>query len=135
MDAEGTRTFLPRYLKIAELRAQGKSREEINRFVADAFAKGIFQPPSRPGVDYMLSSENIVVVDAEKGIVAPFPPHIMFYGPYLTNADLGSDGSSSGPAFVAGEGSPHALIIVPVGAHANHGSSGESGGAQQPMTK
>jgi hypothetical protein len=83
----------------------------------------------------MLSSENIVVVDAEKGIVAPFPPHIMFYGPYLTNADLGSDGSSSGPAFVAGEGSPHALIIVPVGAHANHGSSGESGSAQQSTTK
>lgn len=135
MDAEGTRTFLPRYLKIAELRAQGKGREEINRFVADAFAKGIFQPPSRPGVDYMLSSENIVVVDAEKGIVAPFPPHVMFYGPYLTNADLGSDGSPSGPAFVAGEGSPHALIIVPIGAHANHVSSTESGGAQQSTTK
>jgi hypothetical protein len=120
---------------VAELRAQGKSREEINRFVADAFAKGIFQPPSRPGVDYMLSSENITVVDAEKGIVAPFPPHVMFYGPYLTNADLGSDGSPSGPAFVAGEGSPHALIIVPVGAHANHGSSGESESAQQSTTK
>jgi hypothetical protein len=54
MDAEGTRTFLPRYLKVAELRAQGKSAEEIKRFVADAFAKGIFQPPTRPGVDYML---------------------------------------------------------------------------------
>jgi hypothetical protein len=135
MDAEGTRTFLPRYLKIAELRAQGKSREEINRFVADAFAKGIFQPPSRPGVDYMLSSENIVIVDAEKGIVAPFPPHVMFYGPYLTNADLGSDGNTGGSAFVTGEGTPHALIIVPVGAHANHGSNGEGGSAQQSTTK
>jgi hypothetical protein len=37
MDAEGTRTFLPRILKVAELRAQGQSREEIRRFVADAF--------------------------------------------------------------------------------------------------
>jgi hypothetical protein len=117
MDAEGTRTFLPRYLKVAELRAQGKSREEIKRFVADAFAKGIFQPPTRPGVDYMLSTENIVVIDEEKGIVAPFPPHVMFYGPYLTNAELGSDGNPGGPAFVAGEGGPHALIIVPVSAH------------------
>ena len=134
MDAEGTRTFLPRYLRVAELRAEGKSREEINRFVADAFAKGIFQPPSRPGVDYMLSSGNITVVDAEKGIVAPFPPHVMFYGPFLTNADLGSDGSPSGPAFVAGEGTPHALIIVPVGGHANHGSNGDGGGARQPST-
>ena len=116
MDAEGTRTFLPRYLKVAELRAQGKTREEIKRFVADAFAKGIFQPPTRPGVDYMLSTENIVVINEDKGLVAPFPPHVMFYGPYLTNADLGSEGPG-GTAFVAGEGTPHALIIVPVGTH------------------
>jgi len=45
MDVEGTRTFLPRILKVAELRAQGKSSEEIERFVADAFAKGL------PGAD------------------------------------------------------------------------------------
>ena len=120
MDAEGTRTILPRYLKIAEWRSQGKSPEEIKQLVADAFAKGIFQPPAKPGVDYMLSTENLT--PNEKGVIAPFPPHVMFYGPFLTNADLGSDGSPSGPAFVAGEGTPGALIIVPVGAHggANH---------------
>jgi hypothetical protein len=118
MDAEGTRTHLPRTLKVAELRAQGKGHEEIKRFVAEAFAKGVFRPPARPGVDYMLSTENLVPIDEEKGIVAPFPPHVMFYAPYLTNADLGSDGNPEGPAFVVEEGTPHALIIVPVGAHA-----------------
>lgn len=117
MDAEGTRTHLPRTLKVAELRAQGKSREEIKRFVAEAFATGVFRPPARPGVDYMLSTENVVPIDEDKGIVAPFPPHVMFYAPYLTNADLGSDGSPQAPAFVVDEGTPHALIIVPVGAH------------------
>src|SRR5215472_10212025 len=45
MDAEGTRTLLPRYLKVAEWRAQGKSNDEIKLLVEDAFAKGIFQPP------------------------------------------------------------------------------------------
>jgi hypothetical protein len=120
MDAEGTRTHLPRILKVAELRAQGKSREEIQRFVADAFAKGIFQPPARPGIDYMLSTENLV--PNEKGVVVPYLPHVMIYGPYLTNANLGvdrtnlgPDGNPSGPIFVAGEGAPHALIIVPLG--------------------
>jgi hypothetical protein len=123
MDAEGTRTLLPRMLKVAELRALGKTREEIQRFVADAFAKGIFQPPTRPGVDYMLSTKNLV--PNKKGDVVPYPPHVMFYGPYLTNADLGvdrtalgPDGNPSGPAFVAGEGAPHALIIVPITAAA-----------------
>jgi len=37
MDPEGTRKFLPRYLKVAELRAQGKTPEEI------------FQPATLPG--------------------------------------------------------------------------------------
>ncbi len=123
MDAEGSRTFLPRYLKVAELRAQGKSPEEIGRFVADAFAKGTFKPPTRPGIDYMLSKQNLT--PNAKGGVVPFPPHLMFYAPYLTNADIGLDGSVGpdgnpvGPAFVAGEGTPHALIIVPVGSHGN----------------
>ena len=131
MDAEGTRTFLPRYLKVAELRAQGKSPEEINRFVADAFAKGVFQPPTRPGINYMLSTENFT--PDGKGGVMHFPPHVMFYGPYLTNADLGSDGNLAGPAFVAGEGSPHALIIVPIGTHAaaSHAPGDKSSGSPQ----
>ena len=126
MDAEGARTFLPRYLKVAEWRAQGKSAEEIKRLVAEAFAKGVFQAPTRPGIDYMLSTENLT--PNAKGEVVHFPPHVMFYAPYLTNAELGAvgplgpDGNPAGPAFVAGEGTPHALIIVPVGAHsvANH---------------
>lgn len=121
MDAEGTRTFLPRYLKVAELRAEGKSPDEIRRFVADAFAKGIFRAPTRPGIDYMLSKQNLT--PNAKGGVVPFPPHLMFYAPYLTNADIGLDGSvgpdgnPTGLAFVAGEGTPHALIIVPIGSH------------------
>jgi hypothetical protein len=123
IDAEGSRTILPRYLKVAEWRAQGKSANEIQRLVADAFAKGVFQPPAKPGIDYMLSTENLT--PNAKGEVVHFPPHVMFYAPYLTNAQLGlggppgPDGNPDGPAFVAGEGTPSALIIVPVASHAN----------------
>ena len=73
----------------------------------------------------MLSTENMV--PDTKGGVEHFPPHVMFYAPYLTNAELGSGGQSAGgPAFVAGEGTPYALIIVPVGVHegAAHSSAG-----------
>jgi len=74
----------------------------------------------------MLSTENLT--PNARGEVIHFPPHVMFYAPYLTNAELGlsgslgPDGNPDGPAFVAGEGTPHALIIVPVAAHsgANH---------------
>jgi hypothetical protein len=53
-----------------------------------------------------VSTENLVPTDT--GAVASFPPHVMFYAPYLTNADIGSDGNPGGPVFVAAEGTPHA---------------------------
>jgi hypothetical protein len=116
---------------VAELRAQAKTPEEIRRSVADAFAKGILRAPARPGVDYMLSKQNLT--PNAKGQIVPFPPHLMFYAPYLTNTDLGlngtlgSDGNPAGLAFVAAEGSPQALIIVPLGPHdsSEHASTGE----------
>jgi len=94
MDTEGARTFLPRMLKVAELRAEGKRPDEIKGIIADAVAKGDLQPPRRAGVDYMLSTENMV--PDTKGGVEHFPPHVMFYAPYLTNAELGSGGQSAG---------------------------------------
>jgi hypothetical protein len=60
----------------------------------------------------MLSAENVVPND--HGVTAPFPPHVMFYAPFMTNADIGSEGQGGGPVFVAAQGTPYALIIVPV---------------------
>lgn len=129
MDAEGARTFLPRMLKVAELRSQGKSPDEIRALVSDAVAKGALPVPSRPGIIYMLSNQNFNT----NGKGENFPPHVMFYGTHLTNADLGVDGKDLGPdgnpkgsAFVAGEGSPYSLVIVPASSrtsekpHDNH---------------
>lgn len=123
MDAEGTRSWLPRILMVAELRAAGKSREEIQHLTADAMAKGILKPPSRPGVIYMLSTQNRP--PNFKREVTPFPPHVMFYAPNLANADigvdnskLGPDGNPEGPTFVILEKTPYAMLIAaPVGSH------------------
>jgi hypothetical protein len=136
MDSEGARTFLPRILKVAELRSQGKSSAEIQAFVSDAVAKGTLPTPTRPGVIYMLSSQNLL--PNGKGEI--FPPHVMFYGTHLTNADLGvdgkdlgPDGNPKGPAFVAGEGSPYSLIIVPIQVHSgqDHASADKPSGGSQ----
>ena len=118
MDAEGARTHLPRLLKQGELRVQGKSTQDIQRYVADAFARGEFVAPSKPGVDYMLSTQNLTPDAAGKGTtVEHFPPHVMIYAPFITNKDLGVDGSESGPLLVVGEGTPHALIIITTAPH------------------
>jgi hypothetical protein len=117
MDVEGARVFLPRVLKVAELRSQGKTPQEVQAFVSEAVKTGIFSTPARPGIIYMLSQHKIS--PGGKGEV--YPPHVMFYGTHLTNADLGvdgkdlgPDGNPRGPAFVAGDGSPFGFIIVPV---------------------
>ncbi len=121
LDAEGVKTFLPKFLLVASLRARGTPEPEIRKAVKAAFASGKLRAPARPGVIYMLSPHNVVTIDDEKGVVAPFGPHLMFYAPNLTSADIGSDGTPTSAVFIADEGSPHALMIVPVGAgHAGH---------------
>ncbi|MEO8552187.1 MAG: hypothetical protein ABI678_19555 [Kofleriaceae bacterium] len=122
MDAEGVRTFLPKLQLVASLRAKGKPEAEIRKAVKAAFADGTFKAPSRPGVIYMLSPHNVVTIDDEKGIAAPFPGHLMFYAPNLSSADLGSDGTPQSPLFVVDEKTPHALMIVavPTGAPAHN---------------
>ena len=122
LDADAEQTFLRQILKEAELRAQGKTQQEIQAFMSAAVAKGNFSPPIRPGIIYMLSDQNFNT----NGKGEHFPPHVMFYGTGMTNGDLGvdgkdlgQDGNPKGPIFVAGDGSPFGLVIVPVKMRAN----------------
>ena len=115
MDAEGVKTFLPKYLLVASLRAGGKPEPEIRAAVKAAFKSGKLEAPHRPGIIYMLSPHNVVTIDEEKGVAVPFPGHLMFYAPNMTSADVGSDGTPASPVFVVDEKTPHALMIVPVG--------------------
>jgi hypothetical protein len=113
-DAEGSATLVPRVLRIAELRSQGKSKSEIDAEIAEGFRNGTFRAPRRPGIVYMLSRENRVVVDQRTGRVAPYVPHLMFYAPYLRNKDIGVKMGPGVKVFIINEGTPHALMIVPV---------------------
>jgi hypothetical protein len=114
LDAEGVRTFLPKFQLVASLRAKGTAESDIRKAVKAAFKNGTLAAPSRPGVIYMLSPHNVVTIDEEKGLVAPFPGHLMFYAPNMSSKDLGSDGAPTSPLFVVDEKTPHALMIVPV---------------------
>jgi len=114
MDAEGVKTFLPKYLLVASLRAKGKPEPEIRQAVKAGFASGKLKAPKRPGIIYMLSPHNVVTIDEVKGVAVPFPGHLMFYAPNMTSADVGSDGTPASPVFVVDEKTPHALMIVPV---------------------
>ena len=86
-DAEGSRTLLMVYLRQEELRSSGKSEAEIKADMAEGYKDGSLKYPGKPGFLYMMSTENRL----GKVATASFPPHLMFYAPYMTTNDIGFD--------------------------------------------
>lgn len=112
LDPEGTETILPRLLRESQLREQGETREEIQRDSAARFRSGEYRAPRRAGINYMLSKENRVF-DGSK--VIWFPPHLMFYAPYVKSAEIGpAPQHLPHSPMLLYEGDPHAYIIVVV---------------------
>ena len=108
-DEEGARTILPAFADDAVLRLKGASDAEVERQLAAGFEQGRYRPPARPGIAYMLSPATYLLHD---GKLVRSMPHVMFYAPYLTDADIG--GAMGKSAFVDRPG-PHGMIIVPAG--------------------
>jgi hypothetical protein len=107
-DPEGSKTLLLVDLHEAELRAKGASEAEIRRDIDNGYKDGRFKAPSRPGVEYMLSSDNRLGPTPDGGTVH-VPGHFMFYAPYLTGKDLGYD---SVAPFLVEPGKPDARMVV-----------------------
>jgi hypothetical protein len=125
-DAEGSRTIMVAYLRREELRAQGKSEEQIKDDIAKGYKDGRFKVPG-PGFLYMMSSDNYVynTESKESGFV---PPHLMFYAPYKTAKDVGYESVS--PAMVpylTGSGvGPESLLVVVAEKPSQDSFSGDS---------
>jgi hypothetical protein len=107
-DPEGNRALLPVYLYREELRTNGTSEAEIKTDVANGYKQGRFQAPSKPGVLYMLSSDNRLGPTSDGG-TAHVPGHFMFYAPFMTGKDLGYD---SVAPFLVQPGEPYTTMIA-----------------------
>ena len=111
-DAEGTRSLLPLDVEDAQLRLSGKSGAEIEAIVTARFKSGQYHAPSRAGVAYMLSPMRYRI-DEHGGVTrTTSSPHLMFYGPNLTDTDIG--GARGAFVFINRAG-PDGMMIVPVG--------------------
>lgn len=104
-DPEGSRTLLVVEMYEEELRSKGTSEADIKAEVANGYKAGRFKAPSKPGIKYMLSSDNRLTATAK------VPPHFMFYAPYMTGKDLGFD-SNKAAAFLNQPGLPAAMVVV-----------------------
>jgi hypothetical protein len=111
-DAEGTRSLLPLDFEDAQLRLSGKSDSEIEAIVTERFKSGQYHAPSRAGIAYMLSPIRYRI-DEHGGVTRTTSnPHLMFYGPNLTDTDVG--GARGAFVFINRVG-PDGMMIVPVG--------------------
>jgi hypothetical protein len=122
-DAEGTTSLLPIDIDDAQLRLAGKSGAEIDAIVHDRFAKGQYHAPARAGVSYMLSPLRYRIDERGQATKSLANPHVMFYGPGLTDADIG--GVRGSYVFMNKVG-PDGMMIVPVGAKERDTIVGES---------
>ena len=111
-DAEGTRALAALDVDDAKLRLEGKSGAEIEALVADRFKRGEYHPPSRAGIAYMLSPMRYRIDEHGAVTRTASNPHLMFYGPNLTDGDIG--GARGGLVFINRTG-PDGMMIVPVG--------------------
>ncbi|MGB6874615.1 MAG: hypothetical protein WBD87_01140 [Candidatus Acidiferrales bacterium] len=107
-DVEGSRTLLLPDLYREELRVKGTPEDEIKTDIENGYKDGRFKAPSKPGVRYMLSSDNRLGPTPAGGTVH-VPPHFMFYAPYMTGKDLGYD---SVAPFLVQPGQPYTTMIV-----------------------
>jgi hypothetical protein len=111
-DAEGARSLLPLDFDDAQLRLSGKSEAEIDAIVEQRFKSGEYQPPARAGIAYMLAPLRYKLDARGQVVRTPSTPHLMFYGPNLTDSDIG--GARGSHVFMNSVG-PGGMMIVPVG--------------------
>jgi hypothetical protein len=97
-DAAGTATYVKVMMDAAELRARGMGPAELKAEIGRRYAAGTYRAPSKPGVSYMVGPvfRTIGLPDMKVHTIAM--PHLMFYAPHTTNADIGAMPDLANPA-------------------------------------
>lgn len=84
-------TWLQREITAGELRAAGVPEDEVQRRIDAAAAAGELSWPSRPGVAYMMSRNQVLFSSPDRNGVraGAWWPHVMLILPGVTSVQLG----------------------------------------------
>jgi hypothetical protein len=122
-DSEGSKTYIPVFLAVAEMRASGNySPAQIRDIIIKRIKDGTYKAPSRTGVSYMLSP----LLRTHPGpdnpeVVNMVMPHYMFYAPRVDNSDIGGVWDAHSPFALTNDNildKEHCIfnyIIIPAG--------------------
>ena len=121
-DAAGLEGHFKAIIDVARLRAEGLGPDEIKVRIETSYADGAYEPPGRTGLSYMVSPVMRTVGPPDLSVRTMVMPHLMFYAPGLTNADIAaapdlSDAASLMNPFVDRQGhDAQSYVIVMTGA-------------------
>jgi hypothetical protein len=114
-DAEGAATIMPMEMRRTVLYHRGVKAADVERAISDGLMAGRFRLPSRPAVQYMMSSAQRLISDEGKPVGA-WRPHIMIHYPFLTNAAVGHHAEpdlKAGLVVDSGQPTANLMVVVP----------------------
>jgi hypothetical protein len=126
-DPEGARKIFPMYRDAAAMRASGKfTPAQTKDIMAERIRKGIYKAPATGGISYMLAPIMRVYTGkpGDNTVMTMNMPHYMFYAPYITDSDVGTDPNSpkgpwlvnSGNSVLGQRKGPEGYLIMPADA-------------------
>ena len=123
-DREGAQTTLRREIMEGNLRARGKSEDEVIRAVEAATANGTLTMPASTALSYMMSAQQVLFSSpkAEGFRVGAWSPHVMILAPAQLSArqlGLAEQDSKVDAISIHEEGKHHSELVIKLPAWSN----------------
>jgi hypothetical protein len=87
-DAAGTATYLKVIMDAAALRAAGMGPAALKAEIETRYGNGTYKAPEKAGLSYMVGPVMRTVGPPDMQVHTMPMPHLMFYAPDVTNADI-----------------------------------------------
>ncbi len=115
-DSAGTVAQMRVFFDAAEMQARGTPPGELKRIIKDRYKTGYYKAPERVGISYMLSPILRTYFNPDEGetVGTLNIPHVMYYAPNVSNADIGGGKLGGIYPFIIMQG-PHGYIIQLLG--------------------
>ena len=97
-DAVGARTYLKVIMDTAALRVSGIDAAALKARVEQRYADGTYRAPEKSGVSYMVAPVMRTAGPPDMQIHTMAMPHLMYYAPGISNADIGAKPDLADPA-------------------------------------
>lgn len=100
-DAAGTSTYLQVIMDAAALRADGLDPVMLKAEIQARYDDKIYRVPEKAGLSYMVGPVMRTETPPDRKVHTMAMPHLMFYAPGITNADIGAKPDLAVPASLA----------------------------------